>query len=212
MTRMPNDTNKHPSVLNLPLAEPLVSKPTKASIDILVGNDHYFDFVGLDHMKYEDGLVMLNTKLGFIPTGKGVQQESTILADVMCMSVDHKVVNPDFDLKKFWQLEHIGITDETKEDNEMALDLYNENVQFVNGRYVVSWPWKIDPSENLPENFELANGRLKSLVKRLRQTPEVLQKYHETIVGQLEKGVIEEVSTQLGQDSPCHYIPFRITV
>ena len=70
MQRSPLDIAKYPGLSQLPLAEPLATETSHDPIDILVSSDRYFDFVGLQHLKFSDGLTMLNTKLGFIPSGK----------------------------------------------------------------------------------------------------------------------------------------------
>ncbi|XP_065186225.1 uncharacterized protein LOC135817053 [Sycon ciliatum] len=221
--------SKHPAIAKLPLAEPLGTESTQAPIDILIGSDQYFEFVGLEHLKLGNGIVMLDTKLGFIPTGKADQHDSRPDIHAMCTSVESEVQHPDFDLQKFWKLEQIGIDEDNGvTDDTLAYDNFNANVEFINGRYVVSWPWKLDPETCLPENFDLAKGRLKSLMHRMEKTPEVLTKYHETILGQMEMGVIEEVndsSSELRSDnnngshtdnnaesSVHHYIPHHCVV
>ena len=213
----------------MPLAEPLGTESTQAPIDILIGSDQYFEFVGLEHLKLGNGIVMLDTKLGFIPTDKADQHDSLPDIHAMCTSVESEVQHPDFDLQKFWKLEQIGIDEDNGvTDDTLAYDNFNANVEFINGRYVVSWPWKLDPETCLPENFDLAKGRLKSLMHRMEKTPEVLTKYHETILGQMEMGVIEEVndsSSELRSDnnngshtdnntesSVHHYIPHHCVV
>ena len=215
MQRIPIDTARYPGLDKFSLAEPLATETSQVPIDILVGNDHYFDFVGLDHIQFSDGLVLLNTKLGFIPSGKVEQQNEAITANAMLINTQHvgHINQEDFDLQKFWKLEEIGIAAENEKSNDdIAYDLFDKSVQFLNGRYYVSWPWKPDQQENLPENFELANGRLKSLVKRLTKTPEVMEKYHDTILQQLKMGVIEEVTESTEESGVKHYIPHHCVV
>ena len=116
-------------------------------------------------------------------------------------------------LKKFWKFEQIGIEPESeKSDDTREYESFEETVEFVNGRYYVPWPWKEDQLDLLPENFELANGRLQSFVKRLTKTPEVLEKYNDTISQQLDMGVIEEVTEGMDESSAKHYIPHHCVV
>ena len=68
---------------------------------------------------------------------------------------------------------------------------------FKENQYYVTWPWRDDVTDELPENFELAMGRLGSLVKQMKDTPELLNKYNETIQDQLNKGIIEKVDTSI---------------
>ena len=69
----------------------------------------------------------------------------------------------------------------------------------------------ITPEPDLPQNYELALGRLKSLVKRLQHTPPVLDKYHSTIAEQLNNGIIEEVDPGV-QEGPVHYVPHHCVI
>ena len=62
----------------------------------------------------------------------------------------------------------------------------------VNKRYQVCWPWR-EENPDLPENYNLAYGRLNSVVKRLRENPEMLKMYDDVIRDQLNKEVIESV-------------------
>ena len=55
-------------------------------------------------------------------------------------------------------------------DDDQALHNFNKTVRFVDGRYLVRWPWK-EPNPDLPDNYQLAVGRLKSTVQRLRKDP-----------------------------------------
>ena len=50
-------------------------------------------------------------------------------------------------------------------------------MRFEKNHYQVTWPWE----EILPENFELALGRLKSLIKRLQNEPENFKRYDTVI-------------------------------
>ena len=66
---------------------------------------------------------------------------------------------------------HVGITDSpTRSDDEEAIHQFQSTVTFVDGRHEVQWPWK------LPDNYGLASGRLKSLLKRLASGPDLLRK------------------------------------
>ena len=104
----------------------------------------------------------------------------------------------DQPIDDFWHLENIGIKDPLIDaDDNKALQHFNYTVTFKDNRYHVTWPWRGNVTNELPENFELAMGRLTSLLKRMKQMPELLTKYNETIQDQLEKGIIEKVDTNL---------------
>ena len=74
----------------------------------------------------------------------------------------------------------------------------------------VSWPWKEDKSV-LPENRELAYGRLKSLVNKMKGTPDLADKYDAIIQNQLQLGVIEKVMNNR-KETAKHYIPHHAVI
>ena len=95
-------------------------------------------------------------------------------------------------------------------DNSVAFNKFNETLRYENGRYSVTWPWKTE-QPNLPENRTLAVGRLKSLVKRMKDNPDLVQKYDDIIKDQLRKGIIEKVRTE-SNCSLKHYIPHHAVI
>ena len=68
-------------------------------------------------------------------------------------------------MEDFWNLESIGI-------NDSPTELDNTVTKYK--RYTVTWPWKND-RQGLPENLALALGRLKSLVRRLKDNPDLIK-------------------------------------
>ena len=87
-------------------------------------------------------------------------------------------LKPNFE--EFWRLDYIRITDSPVEsDNSVAFNKFNETLRYENGRYIVTWPWKNEKT-NLPENRTLAVGRLKSMVRRMKDSPDLIQKYDDT--------------------------------
>ena len=114
-------------------------------------------------------------------------------------------------LEDFWNLETIGIKEPFREtDDDLALQRFNESVRFENNRYQVTWPWK-EEDPNLPDNFELALGRLKSLIRRLQNEPENLKRYDAVIQEQLKRRIIEKVDHRTTEGKLKHYIPLIIT-
>lgn len=110
------------------------------------------------------------------------------------------------DVEKFWSLETIGIKDSPEmKDDDLALQQFNETVCFKDGRHEIKWPWKsLNP--NLPDNYGLAYGRLKSIMRRLESDPVVLQKYNDIIQDQLKKNIIEVVNVETEEGPLKHYL------
>ncbi|XP_052762257.1 uncharacterized protein LOC128204895 [Mya arenaria] len=203
------------------LADELPTRYESSPIDVLIGNDYYLDFIQNEKLSVQPGLYLLSSKLGWILSGRSddvdemeehsmliFNQGSSITYQSM-FSVDTPVQKPD--LEDFWNVESIGIIDkDTRNDDMIALDKFKETVQFEDNRYHVCWPWKEDDYE-LPTNKELAIGRLKSTVKRLKSNPQLLQKYDGVIKDQLNNGIIERVNTD-ESNSRTHYIPHHAVI
>eukprot|EP00105_Crassostrea_gigas_P032401 XP_011455393.1 PREDICTED: uncharacterized protein LOC105347859 [Crassostrea gigas] len=119
-------------------------------------------------------------------------------------------VKPSID--DFWNLETIGIQDSPyTSDDGKALRNFNSTLKIENNRYQVTWPWK-EEFPDLPENREVAYGRLKSLVHKLQSNSELLHKYDEIIQDQCKKGIIEKVQRCNRETGIKHYIPHRAVV
>ncbi|XP_049870496.1 uncharacterized protein LOC126369938 [Pectinophora gossypiella] len=142
-------------------------------IDILLGNDYYFTIISTKKMCIKEGLYLVDSEFGWILSGKIPNKLSEQLSVLTYFqsSCEVKLDPPDLPLesgniKLLWDLESIGITDSPKSTlEEEAVHHFNKTTQFEDGRYQVKWPWMHYPPE-LPSNYGLAIGRLKSLLKR----------------------------------------------
>ena len=115
-------------------------------------------------------------------------------------------------LKEFWKLETIGIKDPINAcDDDQAIQNFHDTVRKTNGRYEVTWPWK-EANPRLPDNYQLALGRLISLLKRIQGKPELFQKYDSIIKDQLKKEIIEEVNDRTEEGCKKHYIPHHAVI
>ena len=115
-------------------------------------------------------------------------------------------------VEDFWKLETLGIHDSMAESgDDKALRKFSETVEFEDGRYHVTWPWK-EERPMLPSNYDLALGRLRSLVNRLMKNSDHLRKYNAVLQDQLEKGIIEVVPEQDSGETLKHYIPHHEVV
>uniref|UniRef100_A0A1X7VE19 Uncharacterized protein n=1 Tax=Amphimedon queenslandica TaxID=400682 RepID=A0A1X7VE19_AMPQE len=88
-------------------------------------------------------------------------------------------------LKKFWELESLGITKEEK-------SLYDQFVSFIGESYHVTLPWR-DTFRLLPDNYQLSLRRLNGLLRGLRQQPALFEQYSRVITEQIAKGIAEVV-------------------
>ena len=151
---------KHTSLGKLQLAEPLCTEPEEMVIDILIGADQYYELVGTERLEYQDGLILVDSALGFLLAGtiNGWENKLHTLTCTDAVTLTASDTPGDLNLERFWNLETIGISEETPQtEDDIALEKFQNSVRFVNGRYFVSWPWK-DEQCDLPENFQLAKA------------------------------------------------------
>ena len=211
-------------VKSLDLADTIPLETESSTVELLVGNDYYLDIILPQKIEVQPGLYLLSSKLGWIVTGRTSEPDESenetnmliltygtnITNTSVFQSVDDAVpVKPD--LEDFWNLETIGVIDnQTTKNDELVKKHFKENLTFVDGRYQVTWPWKEENPE-LPVNRQLAVGRLRSNVSRMRNKPELLKQYDSIIQDQLNKGIIEKVENTY-TDNIKHYLPHHAVI
>ena len=211
------------------LADSLPTDSELTSVDLLIGNDYYFDLLMPKKMEFGGGLFLFQSKLGWILGGRYLTTTDPVsvpnllvctmgFAPTSMKPLTHMLNEVDLSLADklnldiFWNLESIGITDSpSTSDDDKALEMFNNTIKFEDGRYLVIWPWK-ESHPSLPDNYQLAVGRLKSTLQRLKKDPHLLQMYSAIIQEQLEQGIIEKVCSKSKQDVIQHYIPHHAVI
>ena len=185
---------------------------------MLIGNDHYGDILLPNRIELQPGLYLLNSHLGWIVSGRLPQVPSEpfpAAPSLLIMQAPHHFLAPSGhpgalnkpQLERFWDLETIGINDSPHQsDDHAASTLFHESVRHIDGYYEVGWPWK--PGYELPNNYQLAKGRLATLLLRLRRQPDRLRQYDHVLQQQLSFGIVEVVSPPAtGLSHRLHYLP-----
>ncbi|XP_047986686.1 uncharacterized protein LOC125226671 [Leguminivora glycinivorella] len=185
-------------------------------VDVLIGNDYFGAILTGGKIQVSEDFWLLDTDFGWVPSGKLTIEEKSEALSVVTYCQCHTPNCPYFnepdlplrniDVRFLWSLENLGITDSPKATRqEEAVRHFNETVQYQEGRYLVKWPW-IEYPPDLPSNFGLALGRLKSILKRL-DLP-LVNEYDSILKGQLDLGIIEVVARgpDLDRDHPVHYL------
>ena len=148
--------------------------------------------MGTDKMVLPSGLFLVSSKIGYIlaesyldPMNEQQKNDQQLVTSCSVITQVNQVVkvlnlfsSSDESLTKtpnledFWALETIGIGDPlVLTDDDKALKQFNKSLCFKDGRYLIQWPWKCeDPS--LPENFDIAVSRIKSLGRRFQRNRE----------------------------------------
>ena len=192
---------------------------------LLIGSDYCLDLILPQKVEIPPDPYMLGSKLVWILAGKtpgSIQttEEQNLLVIIYGTDIGRQtnvftpvdnVVPTKPNLEDLWRLETIGKHDTPQDTkNEMLLKQFNETIEYENGRYKFSWPWKEDGSL-LPENHGLALGRFKSLINRLKSNSMLEQQYGDIKEDQLQQGIIQKVPNQRNQFRK-HYIPYHSVI
>ncbi|CAG2200461.1 unnamed protein product [Mytilus edulis] len=190
-------------VKDVELADDIPLRSESSSVELLIGNDYYLDLILSQRIEIQPGLYLLASKLGWILTGRSQEMDDEktesgllILSNTGdMMMTNHNTTDSSVsvipDITDLWNLDSIGITEQIENvGDSKAMETFKETLQYENMRYFVKWPWKEEKYE-LPVNRELAMGRLKSCVARMRNKPELMTQYNSVIQDQLTKATIE---------------------
>ncbi|XP_074649056.1 uncharacterized protein LOC141904369 [Tubulanus polymorphus] len=188
----------------LKLAHPF-STESHFEIDILIGADFYWSVVG-NHTIRGNGPTAVSSKLGYLLSGLLSDCDPINSARVYNVDVtSHR--SEEVNLQKFWDLESIGVTDATdaasKEFN--LLDYCQSSLTTSDtGRYTAKLPWK-SGNAPLPTNYYVTRNITQSMIRRL--SPQIRNVYHNIIMDQLSRDIIEEVTDD--DRNIGHYLPHR---
>ena len=191
-----------------------VPEGQKVKVDILVGLDVYWKLMTGEMKFLSQSLVAQKSVFGWVlsgcvPVAKSMLSTVKITHQLFCTEVC------EAGLKTFWDLESVGICEKQSPVIDPVLEEFNNSVQFDEGRYTVSLPWKNEEvKQSLLDNQKLAKSRLDHLTCRLVKDPDLEARYHEVFCGMQKEGVIEEVPMEekLADSHPVFYLTHRPVV
>ena len=186
-------SKKYEHLAGLELADDDTGQANRLEVEMFVGSDVYWNLVTGVIRRGKDGPLALETKVGWVLSGPIETEDTTVsLVATHAMRTDSYPVQQTLDdqLKRFWDLESLGIVG----DEKSVYDQFIQRIKFDGERYEVSLPWKVNHPA-LPNNKELCQKRLNGLLKRLRTNPALLEEYDSVIRDQLRRGIVEAVSS-----------------
>ena len=100
------------------------------------------------------------------------------------------------DYQDLCKLDVLGLEDRASDDQVTVFEDFKEQLtRSPEGWYETGLLWKSGHAP-LPNNKSASLGRLSSLVRRLKQNPQLLDQYDEIIQEQLDQNIIEEVKEE----------------
>jgi len=186
------------------------------NIDILVGLDAYWGFMDPEIKPHQsNGLVAQKSVFGWVLSGSWKVPTISNCESTQMLCIGNVT---DSDLREFWDLESVGITQKeavpSPFTSDPVLKQFCGNVKFDEGRYEVSLPWKSDDcKKNLMNNEGIARKRLQGLGRKLDKDPELQKQYSNVFTDYEQEGIIEEVpSSEVVSSQPTYYMPHRPVV
>ena len=111
----------------------------------------------------------------------------------------HNSANLDYTLRKFWELEAIGMNNENNEvytpAETDAITKVAASQRYADGRYEVGIPW-IQDEITLENNRVLAQKRLENLERSLQCRPEAARKYNEVLSSHLKERIYQDINPE----------------
>ncbi|KRX48311.1 hypothetical protein T09_7139, partial [Trichinella sp. T9] len=128
----PVKLSEWPHLSNLPVADQCEERTF--TIDVLIGLDYYFNLVGGDVRRDPaGGPVAIHSQLGWILCGQTCRRPTTAVTTLLT----HVEKSADQILRRFWELEAIGIAtdNQTAPPEQEALQRFEEGLSFDGERY-----------------------------------------------------------------------------
>ena len=186
-------------------------------VDILIGSDFNWNLVTGHTIRGGQGPTAVHTKPGWVlsgPVGSGdaedlqTKRNNLVTTHVLkCATEPVSYEGLEGELKKFWDLESLGVKPPSVYEEFLKKLTYNGDY------YEVHLPCKATHPP-LPDNYELSERRLRSLLNRLRKEPDVMKEYDGVIREQIERGIVEVMDdqTRLETCHPVHCIPHQAVI
>ena len=155
-------------------------------IDILIGADHYWDFMLKKVVRGDSGSVAISSNLGFILSGAvNVPSHSNIVSSRLLLEESNVINTISQNVKNVLGFENL--------------------IKFENGHYEVELPFK-EEKEILGDNYNVARGRLKSLyLNTFKNNPKLFSYYDKIIREQKNIGILENANlTNESVGSVCY--------
>ncbi|KRZ81662.1 hypothetical protein T08_6020, partial [Trichinella sp. T8] len=174
------------------------------TIDVLISLDYYFNLVDGDVRRDPaGGPVAIHSQLGWILCGQTCRRPTTAVTTLLT----HVEESADQILRRFWELEAIGIAtdNQTAPPDQEALQRFEEGLSFDGERYEVHLPW-LPRRPSLPNNFPQARRRLLAVERRLARREEEKREYTATMRQYVENGWAER-APEIGPEGRTWYLP-----
>ena len=181
-----------------------VSGEISLQVDVLVGANFLWEFQGRQTIRgAKNEPVAVETTLGWVLSGPLNGESLHYVSNNV--NVTYVEANLASKVEQFWDLDTVGV----REDKDIYTE-FIDDISYNGERYSVGLPWKIGHKQ-LPPNFNACFTRLKSQIRKLKNTPTLLNECNKMIEKQEDLGIIEKV-TELEGAEKVYYMPSQVVV
>ncbi|XP_053685603.1 uncharacterized protein LOC128735132 [Sabethes cyaneus] len=186
---------------NIVLADPAFHTP--GEIDLILGNEIFFDLIKSGRIKIEHSAVTLaETELGWVVGGAIHNGDSWLLRRVC--QFNHMEDELNHTMLKFWEIETIPMQ-ESLTETEAAVEEHfiKTHTRDKQGRYQVRLPFN-ELKDQLGDSYELAKKRFEKLKLVLNRNPDKRLQYTEFMSEYQSLGHMKEATIT---DKKGYFIP-----
>ena len=156
-------------------------KPEFSAFDLLVGADQYNKIVKRNIRRGRPG-TPIATKSGLGSLLSGPIAVSRKVESTAAMLTVTRVENQNSQLKRFWNLDVIGMVDQKNDhmsvEEKDAVDQFDSSCNFDGDRYEVGLPWRKDHPPSV-DYYQQAYQRLVSMKRNISKNKEKKRMYCE---------------------------------
>ena len=140
------------------------------NIDVLVGCENYWDFIGYKQIRGESGPVAIASRLEFVLSGlygntKNISNTSVNFVNSHLMKIEslvHESIKVKQDLSSIFQKKHTNDFSLSQKDTP---EFFDNTTVFENNRYEVKLPFKDETDVNLTENYSIRENPVKNFIE-----------------------------------------------
>ncbi|GBN76037.1 hypothetical protein AVEN_244036-1 [Araneus ventricosus] len=169
-------------------------------ISWLIGSNFYWSLTSRIK-RLDSSLVAVETSMGWSLQGRCNER-----SDCTSVHLIHSEESISVEIRRFWEIESLGIRDKDSvalgNGDEEILSEFDKPINFVDGRYRVSLPWKPGMREVLQNNKTVARKRFEGLVRRFKCNHELFCEYKDVIDDYVREADVKSAFLQIELELP----------
>ncbi|KAH7708382.1 Pao retrotransposon peptidase family protein [Aphelenchoides avenae] len=173
--------------------------PSETKVEVLIGRGDFHLFKRMEPVRVPSGFEVVQTHLGYMLAGHGYISTAQSVPSARTNLATAKPESTEDLLDKvadgFWRIEHIGLESSkpNADDDTVYQRVRAETIINEEGRYEVPLVFKTPSGEppsylELPQQKQVAIGRLDSELRKLHKNPKILGQYKEYLEGLIDRG------------------------